>query len=136
MKEVQVGEANAFGAQTGSINIAGVRLAIRNGRVQGTTNDINAGTVKLKDGSVENVKLARPAFTLEPSGRYRASADLSLGGGVLGQMKLGPARASVVATSDQIQLTQLCRRSAGRSRQRQRDDFAEEEWRVARQRRL
>lgn len=104
VKEVQVGDAGAFGAQTGSINIAGVRLAVHNGRVQGSTSDINAGTVKLKDGSIENVKLARPAFTLEPSGRYRASADLSLGGGVLGEMKLGPARASVVATSDQIQL--------------------------------
>ena len=104
IQEVQVGEANAFGAQTGSINIAGVRLAIRERRVQGTTNDINAGNVKLKDGSVENVKLARPVFTVEPSGRYRASADLSLGGGVLGTMKLGPAQASVVATSDQIQL--------------------------------
>jgi translocation and assembly module TamB len=104
MKEVQVGEANAFGAQTGSINIAGVRLTIRNGRVEGSTNDINAGTVTLKDGRVENVKLARPVFTLEPSGRYRASADLSLGGGVLGQMKLGPAHAALVATSDQIQI--------------------------------
>ena len=102
--EVQVGEANAFGAQTGSINIAGVRLTIRGGRVEGSTNDINAGTVTLKDGRVENVKLARPVFTVEPSGRYRASADLSLGGGVLGQMKLGPAHAAVVATSDQIQL--------------------------------
>jgi translocation and assembly module TamB len=105
VNEVQVGEANAFGAQTGSINIAGVRLAIHAGRIQGSTNDISAGTVKLKDGSVENVKLARPVFTVEPSGRYRASADLSLGGGVLGTMKLGPARAAVVATSDQIQLT-------------------------------
>jgi translocation and assembly module TamB len=104
VQEVQVGEANAFGAQTGSINIAGVRLAVHNGRVQGTTSDINAGNVKLKDGSVENVKLARPAFTVEPSGRYRASADLSLGGGVMGQMKLGPAHAAIVATSDQIQV--------------------------------
>ena len=104
IKEVQVGEASAFGAQTGSINIAGVRLTIHSGRVQGSTNDINAGNVTLKDGRVENVKLVRPVFTVEPSGRYRASADLSLGGGVLGQMKLGPARAAVVATSDQIQL--------------------------------
>ncbi len=104
VKEVQVGEASAFGAQTGSINIAGVRLTIRNGRVEGSTNDINAGNVTLKDGRVDNVKLARPVFTVEPSGRYRASADLSLGGGVLGQMKLGPAHAAVVATSDQIQL--------------------------------
>jgi translocation and assembly module TamB len=104
VKEVQVGEAQAFGAQTGSINIAGVRLAIRDGRVTGSTNDINAGNVTLKDGRVENVKLARPVFTVEPSGRYRASADLSLGGGVLGQMKLGPAHAAIVATGDQIQL--------------------------------
>ena len=105
VKELQVGTANFSGAQTGSINIAGVRLAIRNGRVEGTTSDINAGTVKLENGEVENVKLARPAFTLEPSGRYRASADLSLGGGVLGEMKLGPTHAAVVASSDQIQLT-------------------------------
>ncbi len=104
VQQVQVGAANAFGAQTGSINIAGVRLAVRNGRVEGTTSDINAGNVKLKDGSVENVKLARPAFTVEPSGRYRASADLSLGGGVVGQMKLGPAHAAVVASSDQVQV--------------------------------
>jgi len=104
VKEVQVGEANAMGAQTGSINIAGVRLTIRNGRVEGSTNDIVAGNVTMKDGRVENVKLVRPVFAVEPSGRYRASADLSLGGGVLGQMKLGPAHAAVVATSDQIQL--------------------------------
>src|SRR5437764_12244710 len=32
IKEAQVGAANALGAQTGSINIAGVRLAIPNGR--------------------------------------------------------------------------------------------------------
>jgi len=105
VKEVQVGAAKASGFQTGSINIAGVRLAISNGRVVGSTNDINAGTVTLDNGRAENVKLARPAFTLEPSGRYRASADLSLGGGVLGEMKLGPARASVVATSSQLQLS-------------------------------
>jgi translocation and assembly module TamB len=104
VNELQVGAVNASGAQTGSINIAGVRLTIRDGRVQGTTNDINAGTVTLEDGRVENVKLARPAFTVEPSGRYRASADLSLGGGVLGQMKLGPAHAAVVISSDQLQL--------------------------------
>lgn len=104
IKEVQVGEASALGAQTGSINIAGVRLTVRDGRIAGSTNDINAGNVTLKDGRVENVKLARPVFTVEPSGRYRASADLSIGGGVMGQMKLGPAHAAVVATGDQIQL--------------------------------
>jgi translocation and assembly module TamB len=104
IKEVQVGEANAYGAKTGSINIAGVRLTVHDGRVQGSTNDINAGTVTLENGRVENVKLARPVFTVEPAGRYRASADLSLGGGVLGEMKLGPAHAAIVAGNDQIQI--------------------------------
>src|ERR671917_152364 len=55
-------------------------------------------------GRAESVRLARPAFVLEPSGRYRASADLSLGGGVLGDIALGAARSSVVATNSEIQL--------------------------------
>lgn len=107
---VRVGNVNAAGAQTGSLNIAGVRLAILNGRIEGSSGDINAGTVtvaKTQDfagGQVEGVRLAHPVFVVEPSGRYRASADLSLGGGVLGQVNLGAARAAVVATNNQIQL--------------------------------
>jgi len=104
VKSLQVGSLTAMGAQTGSINIAGVRLAIHDGRVQGSTNDIDAGTVTFKDGRAEAVKLARPVFTIEPSGRYRASADLSIGGGVLAEMKLGAVHAAVVATGNQIQL--------------------------------
>ena len=104
VKAVQVGSINALGAQTGSINIAGVRLAIHNGRAEGSTSDINAGSVTLENGRLEAVKLARPTFTVEASGRYRASADLSIGGGVLAEMKLGNARAVLVATSNQIQV--------------------------------
>lgn len=104
IKGVQVGSINGMGAQTGSINIAGVRLAIHDGRIQGSTNDINAGTVALENGRIEAVKLARPVFSVEPSGRYRASADLSIGGGVLAEMQLGAVRAGLVATGNQIQL--------------------------------
>jgi translocation and assembly module TamB len=101
---VKVGGITTKDAKVGSLNIAGVRLAIRGGRIEGTSGDINAGTVAFTDGRAENVRLARPTFTVEPSGRYRASADLSLGGGVLGQFNLGPARAAMVATNNQIQL--------------------------------
>jgi translocation and assembly module TamB len=107
---LRVGGINAAGAQVGSLNIAGVRLAIREGRIQGSSGDINAGTVSVArsssfpGGRIENVRLARPVFTLEPSGSYRASADLSLGGGVLGQVNLGAARAALVATNNQVQL--------------------------------
>ena len=113
---LNVAGLNAAGARTGSINVAGVRLAVSSGgRVEGTSNDIGVGTVAFnvppaskggaaQQGRVDNVRLARPRFTLEPGGRYRASADLSLGGGVLGQLNMGKARAAVVATNEQIQL--------------------------------
>ena len=104
VKEVQVGATSAGGAEIGSINIAGARLSVRGGRLEGSTADIDAGTVKLADGQVENVKLAKPVFVVEPSGRYRASADLTIGGGMLGQMNMGRARAQVVATNTEIQL--------------------------------
>ncbi|HEX2270547.1 MAG TPA: hypothetical protein VHH35_13465, partial [Pyrinomonadaceae bacterium] len=104
VREVQVGATSAAGAEIGNLNIAGVRLSVRNRRIEGSTADIDAGTVKFADGQAENVKLARPVFVVEPSGSYRASADLSIGGGVLGQMQMGQARASVVATNREIQL--------------------------------
>ncbi|HZH91798.1 MAG TPA: translocation/assembly module TamB domain-containing protein [Pyrinomonadaceae bacterium] len=108
-RSVVVRGAQAAGATLGQINVAGVRLSIQdNGRVQGSSGDINAGTIAFRNGAqagrAENVRLARPAFVLEPSGRYRASADLSLGGGVLGDIALGAARSSVVATNSEIQL--------------------------------
>ncbi|MGI8735192.1 MAG: translocation/assembly module TamB domain-containing protein [Pyrinomonadaceae bacterium] len=104
VKDVQVGATSAAGAEIGSVNIAGVRLSVRDGRIQGSTADIDAGTVKLADGHADNVKLTRPVFVVEPSGRYRASADLSIGGGVLGRMDLGHVQANLVATSTDIQL--------------------------------
>jgi translocation and assembly module TamB len=104
VKDVQVGATNAAGAEIGNISIAGVRLSVRGDRVEGSTADINAGTVKLADGRVDSVMLRKPVFIVEPSGRYRASADLSLGGGVLGQLDMGRASARLVATNSDIQL--------------------------------
>jgi translocation and assembly module TamB len=104
----------AQGAVLGKLNIAGVRLTIRSGRVEGTSQDINAGDVTLAKsentpdgGKLENVKFAHPVFVLEPSGRYRASADLSLGGGVMGSVRLGAASAKAVITSSTVELTEL-----------------------------
>ncbi len=103
VKDVQVGATSAAGAEIGALNIAGVRLSVRNQRIEGSTADIDAGTVKFADGQAENVKLAKPVFVVEPSGSYRATADLSIGGGVMGRMNMGQARASVVATNREIQ---------------------------------
>ena len=104
VNDVQVGETVASEVTVGSLNIAGVRLSVRNRRIEGSTSDIDAGTVKFADGQAENVKLTKPVFVVEPSGSYRASADLSIGGGVLGQINMGQANAKVVATSREIQL--------------------------------
>jgi hypothetical protein len=102
--EVQVGATSAAGAEIGSLNIAGVRLSVRNSRIEGSTADIDAGTVRFADGQAEDVRLARPVFVVEPSGAYRASADLSIGGGVLGSLDMGQVRANLVATDREIQL--------------------------------
>jgi len=104
VNNVQVGETVASEVTVGSLNIAGVRLSVRNRRIEGSTADIDAGTVKLADGQAEKVKLTKPVFVVEPSGSYRASADLSIGGGVLGQVPLGQVNAKVVATNRDIQL--------------------------------
>jgi len=104
VKNVQVGATSAAGAEIGELNIAGVKLSVRNRRVEGSTADINVGNVKYADGQAENVKLSKPVFVVEPSGSYRATADLSIGGGVLGKMNMGQASAKVVATSRDIQL--------------------------------
>ena len=104
VKNLQVGATSAAGAEIGSLDIAGVRLSVRNRQIQGETADINVGTVKFDDGQAENVKLTKPVFVVAPSGSYRATADLSIGGGVLGRMNMGQVRATVVATNREIQL--------------------------------
>ena len=110
---LRVAKVATDAATLGNINVAGVRLKIRQGRIEGSSGDINAGDVALTNaaipggGKIENVKLAKPVFVLEPSGRYRASLDLSLGGGILGSVRLGAANANVTATNDQIALNNL-----------------------------
>lgn len=111
---LQVAKVETDSAILGSMNIAGVRLSIRNGRVEARSGDIDAGNVALvknsdlpEGGNLENVKIYKPVFVLEPSGRYRATADMSLGSGVLGSIKLGAARASVDLNNDQVALNNL-----------------------------
>ncbi|HXH70339.1 MAG TPA: translocation/assembly module TamB domain-containing protein [Pyrinomonadaceae bacterium] len=110
---LKVAKVQTDAAILGSLNVAGVRLTIRQGRIEAKSGDINAGNVALTKsvlpdgGNLENVKIYKPVFVLEPSGRYRASADMSLGGGVLGSVRLGSARASVVAENNQIALNNL-----------------------------
>ena len=98
----------------GRLNIGGVRLSIRQGRVEARSNDIDAGTVKLKKssdlpngGTLEAVKINNPVFVLEPSDRYRATADMSLGGGTVGSVSLGAAKAKVEVNNDRVAVNEL-----------------------------
>jgi translocation and assembly module TamB len=111
---LRVAKIDAGSAVLGSLNIAGVRLTIRQGRVQATSNNFNAGTVTLRPsdtmpqgGTLANVEVARPVYVLEPSGRYRASADMSLGGGMIGTVPLGAATARVEASNDRVVLNDM-----------------------------
>ena len=105
---IKIAKVTTDAAILGSINVAGVRMTVREGRIEGTSSDFDAGTVNLPEtGKLENVKVKNPVFVLEPSGRYRASLDMSLGGGILGSVKLGTARAEVVADNDKIELNNL-----------------------------
>ncbi|MFN0139775.1 MAG: translocation/assembly module TamB domain-containing protein [Pyrinomonadaceae bacterium] len=112
--KLRVAKISTDAANLGSLNIGGVRLAIRQGRVEGRSDDIDAGNVALnktstlqQGGNLENVKIARPVFIVEPSGRYRVTADLSLGGGSLGSVSLGAATTKVVVDNDRVGLNDV-----------------------------
>lgn len=111
---LRVAEIDGGGAVLGNLNIAGVRLTIREGTVSGTSDDIDAGDVFLREntalkdgGKLEGVKIKKPIFVVEPSGRYRASADMSIGGGILGSIPLGGASAKVNINDQRVALTEL-----------------------------
>jgi translocation and assembly module TamB len=110
----RVASISVSGATLGNLNIAGVRLTIRQGTVTGTSNDVDAGDVTIaksealkQGGALNAVRIKKPVFVVEPSGRYRASADMSIGGGVLGSVDLGTARADVVVTNDRLALSNV-----------------------------
>lgn len=112
--KLRVAKVEAGAATLGSLNIAGVRLTIRQGTVEARSDDINAGdislakTKNLPDGGIlKNVKFARPIYILEPSGHYRATADMSLGGGIVGSISLGSATAKVDVNNDRVALNDL-----------------------------
>lgn len=110
----RVAKLDVGAATLGSLNIGGIRVSIRQGYVETRTNDVDAGTIALKKsetlpdgGTLEGVKIARPIFILEPSGRYRASADMTLGGGMIGSVALGRASAKVDVDRDRVALNEL-----------------------------
>ena len=49
--KLRIAKIDAGSAVLGSLSIAGVRLTIRQGRVEGTSKDIDAGTVALAKSS-------------------------------------------------------------------------------------
>ncbi len=110
----RVARIDTGSAVLGNLNIAGIRLSIRNGTVEGRSNDIDAGNITLTKnaqlatgGTLESVKINRPVFVVERSGRYRASADMSIGGGILGSVDLGAATAKVNINNERAELTDV-----------------------------
>ncbi|MEP7148338.1 MAG: translocation/assembly module TamB domain-containing protein [Acidobacteriota bacterium] len=111
---VRVARVDTSAATLGSLNIGGVRLSIRQGTIEGRSNDVDAGTVTLskttalpEGGRLDAVKIAKPVFVVEPSGRYRVTADMSIGSGIVGSIPLGDAHASVNVNNDRAELSNL-----------------------------
>jgi translocation and assembly module TamB len=112
--KLRVAKLDTGSAMLGSLNVGGVRLTIRQGVVEGRTNDIDAGNIALAKtnqlpdgGNLDSVKIVKPVFVLEPSGRYRASADMSIGGGAVGSVALGAASASVAIDNSKVSFNNL-----------------------------
>ncbi|HKP70162.1 MAG TPA: translocation/assembly module TamB domain-containing protein [Pyrinomonadaceae bacterium] len=112
--DIRVARVETSAAVLGSLNIGGVRLTIRQGTIEGHSNDVDAGTVTLNKttalpdgGQLEAVKVNKPVFMIEPSGRYRVTADMSIGSGIVGSIPLGAASASVNVNNDRAQLANL-----------------------------
>src|ERR1043166_8397681 len=112
--KVHVASIDSDSAVLGSINVGGVRMTIVQGRVEAKSDDIDAGNVTLKKtttlkngGTLEAVKISKSVYILEPSGHYRATADMSLGGGAIGSVALGNATAKVEVTNDRAALNDL-----------------------------
>ncbi len=112
--KARVAKIDSGSAILGSLNIGGVRLTIARGRVEARSNDVDAGNITLtktsaipNGGTLEDVKIVRPVYILEPSGRYRASADMSIGGGALGSVSLGAATAKVDINNDRAAINDI-----------------------------
>lgn len=115
--KMRVARIDTGSAVLGSLNIAGVRLTIRNGTIEGRTDDVDAGDVALTKtksvpagGELKAVRVNKPVFVVERSGRYRASADMSIGGGTVGSISLGSATAKVDINNDRALLSDLTAR--------------------------
>jgi translocation and assembly module TamB len=111
---VRVARVDTQAATLGSLNIGGVRLTIKQGTIQGRSNDVDAGTVTLnktsalaQGGTLEAVKVAKPVFIVERSGRYRVTADMSIGSGIIGSIPIGAAQANVNVNNDRAELNNL-----------------------------
>lgn len=112
--KMRVASINTDAAILGSLNIGGVRMTIVQGRVEARSDDIEAGDVTLAKtktqpdgGKLEAVKIYKPVYILESSGRYRATADMSLGGGAVGSVRLGAAKAKVDVDNNRVALNDL-----------------------------
>lgn len=113
-KNLQISWIETDSTVIGSLNVAGARLTIVKGTVEFRSDDFDAGEIKFPNDSVfaeggrlTGVKVSKPLYILEPAGRYRATADMSLGSGLLGTLELGKAKASVSVTDEGVTVSDL-----------------------------
>lgn len=106
--QVDVGRIRIEGAQAGTsrvqnIQIAGVNINVRNGRIQGRSGDVNVGTVALGNGTLTGVRVLTPTFTVGPTG-YRAAGRLNLDGGEFDEISMAQASSDLVVMDGTVRL--------------------------------
>ena len=91
----------------GEMNLNGVRFAITQKKIEMSADDVEAGpgyipanSIFARGGDVSGVRFTKPKLVVMPAGTYRVTADIGLGGGVVGNMNLGSARGSIEVTKD------------------------------------
>ena len=98
----------------GVVDIAGVRLRVFKGTVEfKSEGSVTAGSFDIKSadgskvGALSNVRAERLIYIVDESGEYRATADVSIGGGDIGKLNLGAANAKLEVTEDNISVRDL-----------------------------
>ena len=111
---IQTARIDGDAISLGVVDIAGVRLRVFKGTVEfKSEGTVTAGSFDIKagDGSnvgaLSNVRAERLVYVVDEGGKYRATADVSIGGGDLGKLNLGAASAKLEVTEDNVSVRDL-----------------------------
>lgn len=113
-KGLQTVRIQSDAVSLGVVDVAGVRLRIFKGTAEfRTDNPITAESASIRtpdgsaNGALSSLKAERLVYVVDPTGTYRATADLSIGGGSIGRLNLGSATAAIELSPESLSVRSL-----------------------------